>query len=87
MPKTTPQWLVIDRSMFRFVGESLGLDNLLDLLLHVLLHLLSSGGEGLVLLGLLPEEDAGDLDDTDDAEEEVDGGETVRKRGRLVFGL
>lgn len=66
--------------------ESLGLDDLLDLLLNVFLDLLSSGGEGLVLLGLLPHEDAGDLNDTDDAKEEVDSGETVRKREKLVLG-
>ena len=59
--------------------QGLGLDDLLNLLLDVFLDLLSSGGKGLVLLGLLPHEDAGDLNDTDDAKEEVDGGETVRK--------
>lgn len=81
----------ISFSTFVVVGEreggreSLGLaDNLLDILLHGLLDLLSGGGEGLVLLGLLPEENARDLDDADHAEEEVDGGETVSKRTQRV---
>lgn len=50
------------------------LDSLLDLFLG-LPDSLSDGS--LVLLAVAPEHDAGDLDDADDAEEEVDGGEQV----------
>ena len=50
------------------------LDDLLDLLLGLLDLLLGLLGQ--VLEGLVVEGDAGDLDDTDEAEEEVDGGET-----------
>lgn len=46
------------------------LDSLLDLVLGLLNH-------SLVLLAAAPHHDAGDLDDSDDAEEEVDGGEQV----------
>lgn len=46
--------------------------------LHGVLDLvLDLFGDGLVVLARLPEEDAGDLDDADDAEEEVDGGQQV----------
>lgn len=49
----------------------------LDGLLGLVLDLADLVGEGLVLLALAPQQDAGDLDDADDAEEEVDGGEQV----------
>lgn len=53
--------------------SSLGLD-LLDGLLDILLDIRDNTGSGLLLLGLVGE-DSGDLDQADDSEEEVDGGE------------
>lgn len=52
----------------------LGLDLFLDVLLDVFYHV----GDGTVL-GRVVHEDAGELDDADDAEEEVDGGEATRE--------
>lgn len=49
----------------------------LDSLLDLLLGLDSGVCDSLVLLAVAPHQDAGDLDDSDDAEEEVDGGEQV----------
>lgn len=50
----------------------------LDGLLGLVLGLADGVGDGLdVFLAAAPGQDAGDLDDADDAEEEVDGGEQV----------
>lgn len=50
----------------------------LDSLLDLLLGLNSGVSDSLVIvLAVAPHQDAGDLDDSDDAEEEVDGGEQV----------
>lgn len=58
--------------------DSAPLLSALDSLLGLLLDLTDSLGDGLVLLlAAAPEHDAGDLDDADYAEEEVDGGKQV----------
>lgn len=57
--------------------SSLGLD-LLDCLLDILLDIRDNTGSGLLLLGLVGE-DSGNLDQTDDSEEEVDGGEAITR--------
>jgi hypothetical protein len=49
----------------------------LDSLLDAVLDLDDGVSDGLVLLAAAPHHDAGDLDDADDTEEEVDGGEEV----------
>lgn len=58
--------------------DSAPLLSALDSLLNLLLGLADGLADGLdVLLAAAPEHDAGDLDDADDAEEEVDGSEQV----------
>lgn len=49
----------------------------LDLLLDFLLDLLN-GASDTLLLRLLPDEDTRDLNDSDESEEEVDGGEAEK---------
>ena len=46
----------------------------IDVLLDILLHILDDGGSA-ALLGGLVHADTGELSDTDEGEEEVDGGE------------
>ncbi len=69
-----------------------GLDVLLDLLLEVLDVLLDvllglyEDSLG-ILLGGLVEGDTADLDDTDDGEEEVNGGEAIRRQQLVTKSL